>query len=164
MKRVGYPSVELQPTPPFTFGLPDGWSMTEIPQGWCALHPDEQPTDTFWTHCSISSVRVTTLTKLSQASIANFVRLKKQYPDATITTQHAGRFGERPTYMRGVDFTGAGDLALSQVVGLFYGPRTEGRDIIDIFSVIGTVPREHLSDIGPRFVEIIASFEFPSNR
>ena len=47
MKRVGYPSVELQPTPPFTFGLPDGWSMQEIPQGWCALTPDEQPTDDF---------------------------------------------------------------------------------------------------------------------
>ena len=162
MKRVGYPSVDLQPTPPFTFGLPDGWSMQEIPQGWCALTPEAQPTDDFWTHCSISSVRATRLTKLSQASIANFVRLKKQYPDAEITTQHAGRFGDRPTYIRGVDFTANG-IELSQIVGLFYAPKAEGRDIVDIFSVIGTAPRAHMATLGPRFVEVIASFEFPSN-
>ncbi len=161
-RRAMYPSVEIQPIPPFTFEVPEEWEIQEVPGAHVAIHPSEQTGD-FWVNVLVASSRVTKQTRMRDVSMANFIRLKRRHPDAEISSQKAGRFGERPTYMRVLGFTdNASGKPLAQVQGLFFGPSADDRDVVDLFSVVGTAPADQIEHFGPIFVKIISSFDFPS--
>ena len=81
-----------------------------------------------------------------------------QHPDVTVDAQRVGRFGDRLTYLRSVTVP-SGD-ATSQLHALFFAPSADGREVADVFSVVGTCPAARIDEVGPRFVDVVASFRF----
>lgn len=155
-----YPSRALRPVPGFTFAVPRGWVLEESPDALAAVHTPEA-VDGFWVNALISSDRVARSVDLPHAAAATLARLQQRCPEATVTMEKFARFGERATYLRGVELTAPGsDRRLAQLQAMFFAPVEGPGTTVDLFQIIGTCLQPQLERFGADMVGIVASFRF----
>ncbi len=154
MTVVRVPSNGIEAMPPFEIEVPEGWAAREAPG--VAVHLS--PNDDADVSLVVSSVRVERDLDLRSVAVRSFAQQRLQHPDVTIDAQRVGRFGDRLTYLRSVTVPTADST--SQLHALFFAPSADVRSVADVFSLVGTCPADRIDEVGPQFVDVVASFRF----
>jgi hypothetical protein len=154
MTVVRVPSETVEGIPAFECELPDGWSAREAAGVLVSFGSD----DDHAVSVLVSSVRIDRSLDLRAVAVRSLAQQRRVHPDLRLDSQRIGRFGDRLTYLRAV--TLPGDDALGQLHALFLAPGAEDRPVSDAFSVVATGPASRIDDLGPVFVDLVASFRF----
>jgi hypothetical protein len=155
-----YPSAQIRPIPGFVFSIPEGWVLDESPDALVVAHTPEAH-DGFWVNAIVSHDRIARGVDLKKAAAITFERIKRQVKDVVIKQERMGKFGDRDTYLRAIQFvTADGTRQLAQIHGLSIAPTPEAGKVHDLFQIVGTCSLADVDTYGPKFVEIISSFRF----
>ena len=156
-RTVRVPSGEVRGTPAFRCTVPAAWAEAEVAGALVQMGPRAQPSVVV----RVETMRVPADTPLRDLSAASHRRLAQQHPDLAVIVQKAGRFGDRPVWLRGVTLTtGEPATRVAQLHAFFYAPSQPDRALSDVISVLGTCPEAEAAQYVPQFVAIVGSFEF----
>lgn len=154
MTVVRVPSAVIPGVPAFECALPSGWSPHEAPGVLVSFTCDDEPSSSVL----VSTVRVARGLDLRGVAVRSLAQQRRVHPDVRLDSQRIGRFGDRLTYLRAVSVPA--DEPLGQLHALFFAPDDADRPALDVFSVVATCPAARLDDLGPVFVDLVASFRF----
>jgi hypothetical protein len=159
-RAVVYPSRTVRSVPSFVFLGPEGWIVDEAPDALIVVRAP-QPVDGFWLNAILSHDRVAASVDLEAAAKATWARVLRDSPNAKAEFERVARFGDNIVYLRGVELDAPqSGRKLGQIHALFMAPKEQGRKTADLFQFVITSPAELMPQLGPGFVEMIASFRF----
>jgi hypothetical protein len=155
-----YPGSTLRPVPPFIFTVPRGWVLEEAPDALALVRTPEPVLD-FWVNAVISTSRIGRAVDLRRAAALALARQQRRAPGLEVVEEKLGRFGDRITFLRAVQLPVPDrDHLLAQVQALFFPPVDDTGNVVDLFQIVGTCPREAFGTFAPIFVKLIESFRF----
>lgn len=159
-RAVVYPSSQVRPVPSFLFNAPEGWVVDEAPDALVVVRTPVE-VDGFWINAILSHDRVAASVDLDTVAKATWARITNETPSATVNLERIARFGDNVVYLRGVQLDAPqSGRQLAQLHALFFAPREAGRKTADFFQFIVTAPADKMAELGPGFIETIASFRF----
>ena len=160
-RRVTHPGPVLRALPSFSFSLPEGWRVRELPGALAVVEPSGS--GDAGSQLTVSARRVPADADLRRIAPASLARLRREHPDLEVATERIGHFGDggRPMYVRAIRLT-VGDPArtISEVHALVLAPPDPQRPVQDLFVLVGRCADRDVDRHGPVFLGMVASFRF----